>query len=209
MSVARALARYARAAAVPAEERCQLCGAAVATPHPHVVELRERSLLCACLTCARLFADGSGRYRLVPSRVLVDPGAPIGDGEFATLQVPVDTAFAFYNSLQGRWNAFYPSPGGPVEAELPTDAWESIAARHRLVAAIAPDVEALLMHRSRRRRDRPLDCFLAPIDTCYELVALVRRNFRGFDGGAEAWRAIDAFFDALRARSRPLAGGLP
>ena len=41
-----------------------------------------------------------------------------------------------------------------------------------------------------------------PIDACYELVGHVRMNWKGFDGGQEAWEAIDGFFDRLRARSR-------
>ena len=40
-----------------------------------------------------------------------------------------------------------------------------------------------------------------PIDACYRLVGLVRLHWRGFDGGSEAWRAIDAFFDELHERA--------
>jgi len=55
------------------------------------------------------------------------------------------------------------------------------------------------------RRDTAYECFLAPIDACYELVGHVRINWKGFDGGQEAWEAIDAFFDRLRRRSRSAA----
>ncbi|HET9557873.1 MAG TPA: DUF5947 family protein, partial [Actinomycetota bacterium] len=51
------------------------------------------------------------------------------------------------------------------------------------------------------------ECFLVPIDACYELVGLVRMHWKGFDGGQEAWEAIDGFFDAVRERSRPVEGG--
>ena len=50
---------------------------------------------------------------------------------------------------------------------------------------------------------RGFECFLVPIDACYELVGLVRMHWKGFDGGQEAWEAIDGFFDAVRERSRP------
>jgi hypothetical protein len=63
-----------------------------------------------------------------------------------------------------------------------------------------PDVEALLIN---RRRGAAAECYLVPIDACYELTGIVRRRWKGFDGGQEAWRDIDAFFDGLRARSRP------
>jgi hypothetical protein len=59
-------------------------------------------------------------------------------------------------------------------------------------------VEALLV----RRAGEGFECFLVPIDACYELVGLVRMHWKGFDGGQEAWEAIDGFFDAVRERSR-------
>jgi hypothetical protein len=67
-----------------------------------------------------------------------------------------------------------------------------------LFANLEPDVEALLVY----KRGKAYECFLAPIDACYELVGHVRMNWKGFDGGQEAWDAIDGFFDGLRSRSR-------
>ena len=46
-----------------------------------------------------------------------------------------------------------------------------------------------------------------PIDACYRLVGLVRMHWRGFDGGSEAWAAIDTFFAELNERARCLEGG--
>jgi hypothetical protein len=65
---------------------------------------------------------------------------------------------------------------------------------------LTPDVEALLIQRA----GDGFECFLVPIDACYELVGLVRMHWKGFDGGQEAWEAIDGFFDAVRERSRPV-----
>ena len=48
------------------------------------------------------------------------------------------------------------------------------------------------------------ECFLVPIDACYELVGELRRLWRGFDGGSEAHAALDAFFERVRAKARPL-----
>ena len=53
-----------------------------------------------------------------------------------------------------------------------------------------------------RRTGEGFECYLVPIDACYELVGLVRMHWKGFDGGQEAWEAIDGFFDAVRERSR-------
>ena len=36
---------------------------------------------------------------------------------------------------------------------------------------------------------------------CYELVGRIRRRWKGFDGGEDAWTEIDAFFAEVRARS--------
>jgi len=58
-------------------------------------------------------------------------------------------------------------------------------------------VEALLLRRLAGR----FECFLVPIDACYELVGRLRRHWRGFDGGDEVRSEIEAFFEGLRARS--------
>jgi hypothetical protein len=65
---------------------------------------------------------------------------------------------------------------------------------------LAPDVEALLIYR-RRGEDR-FQCFIVPIDACYELTGKVRRYWKGFDGGEHVWREIEGFFSSLRARCR-------
>ncbi len=67
-----------------------------------------------------------------------------------------------------------------------------------------PDVEALLVNRVGDRRDY----FIAPIDSCYELVGLLRVHWRGLSGGTEVWERVAGFFDELRAaaRVRPAQG---
>lgn len=61
-------------------------------------------------------------------------------------------------------------------------------------------MEALLL----RRDGRLVECFLVPIDVCYELVGRLRLCWHGFDGGAEARAELDAFFARLAVRARPL-----
>ena len=56
-----------------------------------------------------------------------------------------------------------------------------------------PDVEALLVN----RLEQPATYYLAPIDKCYELVGLIRGNWRGFSGGTEVWVKIRKFFHEL------------
>ncbi|MGW3041950.1 DUF5947 family protein, partial [Kitasatospora sp. NPDC001159] len=93
-----------------------------------------------------------------------------------------------------------PGPAGATESEVDEQAWERALGTSRLAAALEPDVEALLL----RRTDRNVACFLVPIDVCYELVGRLRRCWHGFDGGAEARAELDAFFERLAARARPL-----
>ena len=157
-------------------------------------------MLCACGACGFLFDNpgaGGGAYRRVPDRVLVDLSFAITDTQWDALAIPVGMAFFLNNSTQDRIIACYPSPAGATESELSMSAWQTGIGAARLAAELAPDVEALLV----RRGYPPL---LVPIDACYRLVGLVKLHWRGFDGGSEAWAAIDAYFGELRADARPL-----
>jgi hypothetical protein len=211
MADVRALASYARRARRAHDlPRCELCGATLGDPHRHVVELHKSEVRCACGACAVLFTDpgaGGGRFRTVPDRLLRDPGFAPDDPEWAAMGLPVGLAYLTLQSVPDRHVAFYPSPGGAIAAPLEPDAWSRLAARTPLAGLLEPDVEALLV----RRRPGPggVEIFLAPVDACLELTAVVRRTFTGFDGGDDSRRAIDAFFADLRARARPVPRGAP
>jgi hypothetical protein len=182
-------------------ERCELCGVDLADQHGHVVNLESRGLMCTCRPCALLFLHegaSQGKYRAVPDRHLHDPEFRLSNAVWDTLQIPVKIAFFFFNSTQNRFVAFYPSPAGATESLLPLDTWDQVLEDNPALPRPDPDVEALLVLRDGGRSE----CFLAPIDSCYELVGRVRLRWRGFDGGQETWDDINSFFAALRARSR-------
>jgi hypothetical protein len=186
----------------PAVERCDLCGDAIPEEHPHLVDVRARSLLCACRGCSILFAadgSGGGHYRSVPDRWLAFPDFRLSRAGWEALQIPVSVAFFFRNSELDRVAAFYPGPAGATESLLSLEAWDEVVAANPALASLAPDVEAFLV---RTGRDGPAECFLVPIDACYELVGHLRRLWRGFDGGREAHAALDAFFARVRGRAR-------
>jgi hypothetical protein len=214
VNVLAALEPFARAwqaVASVAGERCQVCAGPIDgdDEHAHLVDLERRALLCACRSCATVFAqprDGAARYRVVPSRVLVDPGFRLGEARWDALQIPVRLAFIFYNSRAGRWVALYPSPAGAAESALALDAFQELVAAAPLLQAVEPDVEALLVY---GRRGQPLETFLVSIDACYRLVGRVRLYWKGFHGGDAAWREIEAFFAGLRARAQPLRPAAP
>jgi len=49
---------------------------------------------------------------------------------------------------------------------------------------------------------RDVECFLVPIDACYELVGTVRMYWQGFDGGQQARERIAEFYAGVRSRAR-------
>jgi hypothetical protein len=180
-------------------ERCEMCGAAVAHEHQHVVSIASRALLCTCRPCYLLFTspDAHLAYRSVPDRYLAFPDLPAPVWE--ELELPVGTAFLFLNSTLGRVVAFYPGPAGATESELGLAAWDRVVAAAPVLATLRPDVEALLV----RVEEQRVEAFLVPVDSCYELVGTLRRLWRGFDGGTEVRQQVAAFFHAVRARARP------
>ncbi|MFF2213577.1 DUF5947 family protein [Streptomyces antibioticus] len=187
----------------PRPERCELCAAVVPEDHRHLVDTEQRSLACACTPCALLMETpgaAAGRFRAVPDRRLTDPGHRIDDLAWEALQIPVGVAFFFRNAALDRLVALYPSPAGATESELDPATWNEVLGRTRLADLLQPDVEALLL----RRTDGVIECHLVPIDLCYALVGRMRLLWQGFDGGAEARAALDAFFTDVRRQARPV-----
>jgi len=212
-----ALARFVGARPRPTPgESCEMCALAVTDDHRHVVDLERRSLLCVCRGCALLFertlgsgavptpghADAppqpDGRYRTVPDRYVEITPFTLPDLAWTALQIPVGIAFVVANTQLDRTVAFYPSPGGATESELPMDAWGDVVGVNPVLAAVEPDVEAVLL----RTGDGEPTCHVVPVDRCYELVGAMRLHWRGFDGGADVREQIATFFDDVSARAR-------
>ena len=189
------LAALRRLAAAPAaREFCELCASRMPGEHGHLVDPQTQRLLCACPACAILF-DHSGvtGYRRVPREAHELPGLVIADVFWSGLAVPIDLVFFFRSSASGEVAAVYPSPAGPTRAAIDAETWRELAALDPALQHMRDDVEALLVNRVRGARSY----WIAPIDQCYRLVGIVRRHWRGFSGGDEAWRQIQSFFDTL------------
>lgn len=185
-------------------EACDMCAGRIGPEHSHVVDLEGRGLMCACRPCWLLFTHpgaGRGKFRAVPDRVRTLPGFRLDEETWGALKIPVRLAFFFTNSRLNRTVAFYPGPAGATQSELPLDAWQRIVGRHAGIGEMVADVEALLAFSPDERS--PFECFVVPIDACYELTGVVRRNWKGFDGGTVVWREIESFFERLRRRARP------
>jgi Family of unknown function (DUF5947) len=207
-------ARPAPAGQSAAEEACEFCATGLPPEHSHVADLDDSALMCACRACYLLFthsgagerrqAGRRGRYRSIPDRYRSDPDRPLSVADWDTLEIPVGLAFFLRGSEDGGLTAFYPSPAGATECRLDLDAWDRIAAAHPLMGAAVPDLEAVLISRGPPGADG-VECFLVPVDACYELAGRMRLQWRGFDGGAEARQSIAEFLDGVRARSRDIS----
>ena len=185
---------------VAADEVCEICMTPIGEQHPHLVDVHDRRLLCACRGCYLLFVPkgaAQGRYRAVGDRCAPLPPSLLSGPHWEALQIPIGLAFFFHNSATNRIAAFYPGAGGATESELSLDAWESLTREEPLIAAMEADVEAVLVY---RRREGEAEAYVVPVDACYELVAIVRMAWQGFDGGDAVRERIEAFFAGIRER---------
>ena len=192
-----ALRRFVRQRAVV--ERCEMCSAELAAEdHQHLVDPLSRQLVCACDACAILFSgQAEMKYRRVPRRIRYLADFHITDAEWDSLMLPINLAFFFKSTPDGKQVALYPSPAGPTESLLTLDAWDEIVQDNAILKEMEPDVEALLVNRVGSTREY----YLVPIDECYKLVGLIRAHWRGLSGGAEVWKEIERFFDGLKERA--------
>lgn len=189
-----------RPAPAPVGQRCEMCAEPIADEHQHVVNVAGRQLMCVCRGCYLLFTDNHAelRYRAVPDRYLAFPDFALDRHTWEALQIPVGLAFFFRNSALDRTVAFYPGPAGACESQLDLVAWSAISDAEPRVGLLIDDVEALMV---RVAEDGLPQCYLVPIDACYEFVGGLRQLWRGFDGGQQAREFIDEFFATLAARS--------
>lgn len=183
-------------------ELCDLCGAVLGSDHQHLIEPDTRKLLCTCDACSLLFgANGETKYKRVPRRVRFLKGFRMSDAEWDSLMIPIGMAFFLESSVQKRVLALYPSPAGPTESLLTLESWNDIANNNPILAAMQPDVEALLVNRLGAPDQGTGEYYIVPIDKCYELVGLIRSQWRGLSGGSEVWNEIRRFFKELREQA--------
>lgn len=184
-------------------ERCELCSRELAVGHQHLLEPIGRKLVCACDACAILFgSQGQTKYKRVPRRIRLLDGFRLTDSQWDGLMMPINMAFFFKSTPQGRVMALYPSPAGATESLLSFDTWGEIAQENPALLEMEADVEALLVNRIGHARgfSHP-EYYMVPIDECFKLVGLIRSRWQGLSGGTEVWREIGQFFGDLKARS--------
>lgn len=157
--------------------------------------MATRKIVCACDACTMTFVPVvSGRFKVVPrdARALAD--FQMSDADWENFALPINLAFFFFDTPNGKMTALYPSPAGATESLLPLPSWETLVRQNSRLGELQADVEALLVNRAAGARDY----YIAPIDKCFELVGLIRMHWRGFSGGEEVWREIEKFFAAFK-----------
>lgn len=185
--------RRAGARRPDAEQRCDLCLELLPPDHGHLLDTGEDQVLCSCRACSILFsrpAASDGRYRLLPVR-----RTPLAGIDAAGLGVPVGLAF-FVLQPDRTVLAHYPSPAGATRWQVDPGAWQGVMSGSPALADLEPQVEALLINTTGDRRE----AWIVPVDDCYRLVAIVRREWRGLTGGDRVGPQIEGFFDELRRK---------
>ena len=123
-------------------ERCELCNTALPAEHQHLIEPANRKLSCACEACAMLFpSHGEKKYKRVPRRIRYLADFQLTDSQWDSLMMPINMAFFFKSTPQGRVVALYPSPAGATESLLSLDTWEDLVLDNPVLEAMGADVE--------------------------------------------------------------------
>ena len=189
-----ALRRLLDARRQTAHLRCELCGVSLAGQHWHAVNTETRRLLCTCAQCAD--STQAQSIRAVSTRYVHDGAMRISVEQWAALEIPVDLAFFFFNGALGRFIVSYPGPSGVVESALPLEQWQALIDAHPWLRHLDADVEAVIA----RRTTHGYECFVIPVDRCYELVGRIRTTWSGVSGGDTVRREVEMFFTDVIAR---------
>ena len=161
--------------------------------------------MCACRGCWLLFTPegaGGGHFKAVPERYAAFPdfalsrravGRAADPGRAWRSSSSTPRSGGSPRSIRVR-----PAPPSRCCRSTPGTSWSP---RNAELAALEPDVEAFLVRPS--ARDGEAECYLVPIDACYELVGELRRLWQRLRRWhARRTHALDAFFDGVAARRR-------
>ena len=142
--------------------------------------------------------SGEGDYRPTGNRTVWLPGLDVPDDLWASFQIPIGLAFFMESTVTACVVAMYPSPGGATESELHFDTWSRMRELNPVLDGLEPDIEGLIANRLsdppdlRDRADRPL---------LRAHRARSRRTGRGSREGPRSRRAVERFFEQLRAKA--------
>jgi hypothetical protein len=183
----------------PVTERCEFCATPIPRDHDHVLHPKSALLRCACPACAGFFArvsaDRPRRIETFAKRLLK---FELDKATWQRLGVPVGLAYFALRGASPEIVASFPGRAGVVQAAVPGALWRALSETHSVLAALSPEVEALLVRRTPGRRDY----FHVSIDHCFRLTELLR-SARALSTGPET-EFLDGFFAELdQASTRP------
>jgi len=161
-----------------------------------MLHLVDRRIVCTCEACWALHS-GDAEYRPTGMRELVLDGFQCDAETWAAFQIPIGLAFLMRSTVSESVVAFYPSPAGATESELPLQEWTRLVAANPVLEQLDRDAEALVIN----RLSDPPQYAILPIDRCYELVGLIKSRWEGISGGSAIERAVPEFFEQVRARA--------
>jgi hypothetical protein len=139
-----------------------------------------------------------GRWKLIQRDAIALTDFKLTDAEWDGFALPINLAFFFRSTPADKVVAMYPSPAGATESLLTLGAWGGVVAANPVLERMQSDVEALLINRLGTSREY----YIAPIDRCFELVGIIRSQWRGFSGGPNVWKEISGFFDELKSAAK-------
>jgi hypothetical protein len=184
------------AARRPVTERCEFCATPIRHDHEHVLHPKSSLLRCACAACAGFFARVSAdRPRRIETFAKRLVKFELDKATWHRLGVPVGLAYFSLRGASPEVVASFPGRAGVVQAGVPGALWRALSETHAVLAALSPEVEALLVRRTPGRRDY----FHVSIDHCFRLTELLR-SARAKSSGPET-ELLDDFFAELEQSS--------
>ena len=173
-------------------DRCEFCTAPISRNHEHVLHPKSSLLRCACPACAEFFARLSAdRPRRLETFARRLPKFELDKVTWHRLGVPIGLAYFSLRGASPEVVASFPGRSGVVQAAVPSALWRVLGETHAVLAALSPEVEALLVRRTSERRDY----FHVSIDHCFRLTDLLRSNQAKSTGPEN--ELLDDFFAEL------------
>ncbi len=181
---------------VEEQEKCNFCNTVVPEDHRHLVDLSAMRFMCTCDLCMIVQAV-RGQYTPIPQRYLHLTDFKMSDALWSDFLIPVNMAFFVLKANQNGAVAFYPAPTGATESKLKMEPWDELQSLNPELNSLTSDLEALIVN----RLDKEYQYYIIPIDSCYKLIGMIRKAWKGIHGGEEVNEIIRKFFAELKEKS--------